>query len=195
MSEEPSREELSEGYDTSESVPYVPYASPKPHVDNPSTASHQLPPPSSPLPASAPPTSAVAHTQTKNRRVLWIALSILILLLISVASLLLINYIHRSTPDKTLSAFCTALQRRDYRSAYGQFSRNLQRTVSEAAFAAAFSQDSVTACSYGASDDSQERVAIVLMLTHASKGVNNDIVTLIKDGNDDWKIDDVYKRA
>jgi flagellar basal body-associated protein FliL len=126
----------------------------------------------------------------------WITISILAVLLIAaVASFFVIRYVSRSTPDKTLDAFCNALQQADYRSAYDQFSIKLQHTVSEAAFATALSQDKVTACTHGTTGDSANSVTNDLKLVHASKGINNDIVTLTKDSNNDWKIDDIYRQT
>jgi len=132
----------------------------------------------------------------RSRKGRWITLSILaVLLLAAVASFFVMRYVSRSTPDKTLDAFCNDLQQADYRSAYDQFSAKLQRTVSEAAFAAALSQDRVIVCTHGTTGDSASSVTNDLKLVHASKGINNDIVALTKDSNNDWKIDDIYKQT
>ena len=132
----------------------------------------------------------------EERRGRWIIVGMLVvLLLVSIPSFFIVSYITRSTPDKTLDAFCNALQQEDYQSAYAQFSTRLQRTISEAAFAAVFSRDKVSACTHGTSDDTGNSVTNNMKLVHASKGVNNDIVTLTKDSNENWKIDDIYRQT
>ena len=202
MPEELQGDELSQGYGPPKPIPYVPYASSPQLPGVPSyTGSGEANalPPVPPVRSSPPQVSIVSggsSVQKRSRQGRWITISILaVLLLAAVASFFVIRYVSRSTPDKTLDAFCNALQQADYRSAYDQFSANLQHTVSEAAFAAALSQDKVTACTHGTTGDSANSVTNDLKLVHASKGINNDIVTLTKDSNDDWKIDDIYRRV
>jgi limonene-1,2-epoxide hydrolase len=126
----------------------------------------------------------------------WMIVGILVaLLLVSIPSFFIVSYITRSTPDKTLDTFCSALQQEDYPSAYAQFSTRLHRTISEAAFAAIFSRDKVNACTHGTSNDAGNSVITTVKLVHASKGVNNDVVTLTKDSSDNWKIDDIYRQT
>ena len=117
------------------------------------------------------------------------------LLLVSVTCLFVIRYVNRPTPNKTLDVFCNALQREDYRSAYDQFSKKLQRTLSETTFASILSQDKVIACTHGPTNDSGRSTTTSLKLVHASKGINNDDVTLSRDSNNDWKIDDIYRQT
>jgi len=202
MPEELQGDELSQGYGSPKPIPYVPYASSPQLPGVPSyTGSGEANalPPVPPVLSSPPQVSIVSggsSVQKRSRQGRWITISILAVLLIAaVASFFVIRYVSRSTPDKTLDAFCNALQQADYQSAYDQFSAKLQHTVSEAAFAAALSQDKVTACTHGTTGDSANSVTNDLKLVHASKGINNDIVTLTKDSNNDWKIDDIYRRA
>ncbi len=202
MPEELQGDELSQGYGSPKPIPYVPYASSPQLPGVPSyTGSGEANalPPVPPVPSSPPQASIVSggsSVQKRSWQGRWITISILAVLLIAaVASFFVIRYVSRSTPDKTLDAFCNALQQADYRSAYDQFSAKLQHTVSEAAFAAALSQDKVTACTHGTTGDSANSVTNDLQLVHASKGINNDVVTLTKDSNGDWKIDDIYRQA
>ena len=202
MPEELQGDELSQGYGSPKPIPYVPYASSQQLPGVPSyTGSGEANafPPVPPVRSSPPQASIVSggsSVQKRSRQGRWITISILAVLLIAaVASFFVIRYVSRSTPDKTLDAFCNALQQADYQSAYDQFSAKLQHTVSEAAFAAALSQDKVTACTHGTTGDSANSVTNDLKLVHASKGINNDIVTLTKDSNSDWKIDDIYRQT
>jgi len=202
MPEELQGDELSQGYGSPKPIPYVPYASSPQLPGVPSylgSGEANALPPVPPVRSSPPQASIVSggsSVQKRSRQGRWITISILaVLLLAAVASFFVIRYVSRSTPDKTLDAFCNALQQADYRSAYDQFSAKLQHTVSEAAFAAALSQDKVTACTHGTTGDSANSVTNDLKLVHASKGINDDIVTLTKDSNSDWKIDDIYRQT
>ena len=198
MSEE-RRDEVSEGYGLPEPVPYVPYASPPQHTDSPppmeSGEPHFLPPVPPFLPPSMPAPGSTS-ARRRGRRGLWIITSVIAaLLLISITGFFVIRYTNRPTPGKTLDVFCNALQGEDYRSAYDQFSKKLQRTVSETTFATILSQDKVIACTHGPTSDSGSSTTTGLKLVHASKGINNDVVKLIRDSNDDWKIDDLYRQT
>ncbi len=130
----------------------------------------------------------------KSRRRGWIlAGTLAILVLASISSFLLIQYVNRSTPDKTLDAFCRDLLQADYRSAYDRFSAKLRRVVSEEAFAALLSQDRVTACTYRITGNLGDSVVSQLKLVHASRGSNTDIVTLIKESDGTWTVDDISR--
>lgn len=198
MSEE-RRDEVSEGYGLPGPVPYVPYTSPPQHPDSPPSmvpGERHFPPPVPPIltPSMPSPGSAPAHR--RGRRGLWIITGITCaLLLVSVTCFFVIRYVNRPTPGKTLDAFCSDLQAGDYRSAYDQFSKKLQRTVSETMFATILSQDKVIACTHGPTNDSGSSMTTGLKLVHASKGINNDVVTLTRGNNGDWKIDDLYRQT
>jgi hypothetical protein len=118
-----------------------------------------------------------------------------LLALASISSFLLFQYLDRSTPDRTLDAFCHALLQADYRSAYGQFSATLQRTIAEQAFATPLFEDRVRVCTHSILGTSGESVLGQLKLVHASQGKNTDIVMLIKDGKNTWKIDDISRAS
>jgi hypothetical protein len=198
MPEERWGEGFPEGYRPSEPIPYrppqwqpgvPPFAGPGGANPPPFPATQPYPPPMSFAPGAPP-------VRRRSRAGFWILISVLVVLVLaSVASFFVIRYINRSTPDKTLDAFCNAVEQADYPSAYEQLSARLQHTISEAAFAAAFAQDRVTACTHGTTGDSGSSVTNNLKLVHASKGINNDIVTLTRDSNDEWKIDDIYRQT
>lgn len=115
---------------------------------------------------------------------------LVVLVLVSISALLLLQYLKSSTPDRTLDTFCRALQQADYHTAYDQFSATLQRSISEKAFAAPLSQDRVTACTHSSAGLQGKSVLSQLKLVHASQGKNTDILTLVKDDRNNWKIDD-----
>ena len=143
------------------------------------------------------PPHPVVPPPTKNRRHRrWLTITfVAVLLIVAISTLFIVRYITRSTPDKTLDTFCDALQQGNYQSAYEQFSPRLQRTMPEAAFAAIFTGDKVNVCTHGTASDTGTSVINTIKLIHASRGVNDDSVTLTKDSNDTWKIDDIARQT
>ena len=202
MPEEPQEYELPEGYGVPEPVPYIPYvSSPRSPNPPPSPSSEELNasfpiPPALPSSSPIPIVLSTSPTPKRSHSRLWITISIIIVLLLSsVATFFIVNYVTRLPPGQTLDTFCAALQRGDYQSAYDQFSKRLQSTFSEATFATALSRDKVTACTHGAPDESGNSATTDLKLVHASKGVNTDIVTLTVDSKNNWKIDNFYRQT
>jgi limonene-1,2-epoxide hydrolase len=89
------------------------------------------------------PVAVQAPLKKPSRRGLWITLSAIVgVLLLGAIVLGVFGYVNRSTPTKTLNAFCSALKSGDYQTAYNQLSSGLQAKFgSEAQFAAAFSNN------------------------------------------------------
>lgn len=188
----PDPRSTADDYGTSETVPYVPYE----------TSSSPQVPDTEPVGVAGDGEREKLFIPSgsepkKSHRRGWIiagSAALLVVILASVASFFIINYINRPTPNKTLDIFCGALQREDYRTAYNQFSPGMQSTIAEADFAALLSQDRVTLCTHGNTDDSKNSVTTSLKLVHASKGVNSDLVTLTKDKDNNWKISDIGRQ-
>ena len=202
MPGERREDELPEGYRQAGPVPYTGNPSYWQPPGNPQAPAPGGAPPPYPFqynPSPPPPMPGVptaAPVPRRSRRGPWIALIVLaVLLLAAIPTFFVVRYVTRSTPDRTLDTFCAALQQQDYQAAFDQFSTTLQRSFPEAALASALSQDKVVACTHGTTGDSGNSVTNSLQLVHASKGVNDDVVTLVKDSNDDWKIDDIYKKT
>jgi hypothetical protein len=140
-------------------------------------------------PPMAPPKS--------GRGKFWIMpAAVVALLLISSLSVFAYLYMNRSTPVKTLDSFCTALQHGDYQQAYAAFSSKFQHMLPEPRFASFFMQDQqkVVQCNHGVADDGGSSATTDLTLMHASRGVNNDVVTLAKDTSNAWKITDIARK-
>jgi hypothetical protein len=135
--------------------------------------------------------SETPPTHPRSRRTLWIAGSIIGILLFIIA----IIDISSSTPDKTLGTFCSALQSGDYRTAYEQFSPRLQGVISEPAFADIFAHDKVITCTYSAVNEKGNSATAGLALVHVSNGTNRDGITLAKDDKNEWKIADFYRQT
>jgi limonene-1,2-epoxide hydrolase len=91
----------------------------------------------------------------------------------------------RSSPTITLHAYCDALNRGDYQTAYNQLSSTAQSQVSEAQFANLFIGNPVTSCMVSNVDDTAGTGSI--SFTFANGGSNVRDYTLI-DENGTWKI-------
>jgi hypothetical protein len=145
-----------------------------------------------PVPLAAPLTPASTFASTKKRGFHFslknILILALILLLILAGGSALFVYLTRSTPGKTLDAFCSALVQSDYQHAYQQFGPTLQRSFSEKIFADTLARDRITQCTYTAVGEAPQQVQTGLTLLHGSEGANNDQVMLDKDAHGTWLI-------
>jgi hypothetical protein len=136
---------------------------------------------------------AARPTSGRKRRLWGILLLVIALLLLLVVAIGGYFYLNRSTPEKTLQTFCSALKQNNYHEAYNQFSTSLQHITNEKDFAAIFAQDKVMQCSYGATSEFAASTTTSLQLVHASQKKNSDFVTLVKDDTNVWRIADVYR--
>jgi len=131
----------------------------------------------------------------KSRRGLWVALILIVVVLLLAGA-----YVNRSTPQKTLSAFCTDLKNNDYHAAYSQMSTNFQSTTSEDAFTRLFKSTfarggGLKDCQFGNETDNGSTGSAVLTFT-----VNFTLVppqprnsTLVTDSGV-WKIDGIARK-
>jgi hypothetical protein len=97
---------------------------------------------------------------TRGHRRSLVALLLASLMLIGVIAFGIfeyLNYLNRSTPDKTLGTFCTTLQSKDYQSVYGQLSNKLQGLGSENMIADDLSN--VKRCTFKISKESENFAA------------------------------------
>jgi hypothetical protein len=123
-----------------------------------------------PVPVQAP-------VKKPSRRGLWIALSAVICVLVLGAIVLgVFGYVNRSTPTKTLNAFCSALKSGDNQTAYNQLSSGLQAKFgSEAQFAASYSNNGglgkIHDCRVNNVDDGAGTGTINFVLTGGSGSV------------------------
>lgn len=137
----------------------------------------------------------------KSRRGLWVALALIVLVvLLAGAAFAAVAYANRSTPQKTLSAFCADLKNNDYHDAYGQMSNKFQSTTSEDAFTRLFKNTfarggGLKDCQFGGETDNGSTGSAVLTFT-----VNFTLVppqprnsTLVTDSGV-WKIDSIARQ-
>jgi len=124
----------------------------------------------------------------KNRLLLWIGLGLGLLVVIGLA----IGgyfYFTRSTPEKTLDAYCRALLGQDYLTAYNQLSISLQTTERESQFARILeAQGRITSCTHGAANFNGTTALVNLVFLSSSGQSSNSPVTLTQDSGNTWKI-------
>jgi len=157
---------------------------PAPVYGQPEVAYPPMQPPAPPYgyPPAIPP--------KRSNRTLFVILGsvvggiILLCILVSV-----IVYAVRSTPEKTLTAYCNALKSGDYQTAYNQFSTGIQRQESEAQFASAFTSTNlkVTGCTVSnTSDDGTVGLGTMSYTTNTNFTGINDYRFIQESGT--WKI-------
>jgi FHA domain len=99
---------------------------------------YQAPPPSFTTPAApfnpALPIPPKQKPKKKRRGMRGVVIFIIVVLLLAVVTYGAVTYLNRSTPQKTLTAFCNDLNANDYHGAYQQMSNNFQSTTSEEKF-------------------------------------------------------------
>src|SRR6266699_2871889 len=122
----------------------------------------------------------------QRKREFWIALILLMpLLSITIGIYAGVSTATRSTPDKTLTTFCNALQSGNSSRAYSQYSHHYQRAYSKRQFESDMYADTVISCSHDSiSTSSSGDTAIArLKLVYASGATEKDTVILSQDNS------------
>jgi limonene-1,2-epoxide hydrolase len=92
-----------------------------------------------------------------------------------------------SLPAKTLNTFCTALQQKDYQTAYNQLSSTRQNSYSESQFADTYKV--VTSCNGGSITLANSHVTAITTIGVSSGQTAPFTTYLITDNTGTWKID------
>lgn len=121
---------------TESAFPGTAYVPPPAYAREP--RAYQAPPPpfiTPPAPFNPVlPTPPKQKPKKKRRGLLGVVIFIIVVLLLAAVAYGAVAYLNRSTPQKTLTAFCNDLNANDYHSAYQQMSNNFQSTTSENRF-------------------------------------------------------------
>lgn len=152
-------------------------------------------PPQQPGPYNAPypnygPALSPAQLQKRSHRGLWIALSIVGIVIVLVG---ILAYANRSTPTKTLTTFCNDIVNHNFSDAYQQLSSSFQSRLSETTFDSEMQQvttasGGIRSCMVGnVVDDGTNGSGIVTWAANAtSQPVISSLHLLNENGN--WKI-------
>ena len=150
--------------------------------------SYHYPPP---LAESLPSQSFWLHKPAR----FWLVVGTLVLLLVALPIVLLqgISYLNRPTPMKMLDTFCDSLVHEQYPQAYDAFAPGLQSRLPRTRFIVLLAQDRVVSCTHGVADESSAPIRVNLKLVHDSQGINSDVVTLKREADNEWKIEDIQQ--
>lgn len=174
------------------------------HYDaNEQRASQQPPPPPTyqqQYPAAAyaqyapplAPAYAPVPVRKKSHRGLWITLiSIFVLLVVACVAVGAVVYANRSTPTRTLSAFCSALKANDYHTAYQQLSASAQSTKSESDFTTTFEKvGGAKDCTFtNVNENSSTATATVTLTLNLATIPPINYDSRLVNENGTWKID------
>jgi hypothetical protein len=122
----------------------------------------------------------------RGRMWIWISLGVIVILILGGVAY---YYFSRSTPEKTLDAYCQALQAQNYLAAYDQLTSSLQNTESESQYAA-ISQalGKIAACSHSSAGIIANTATANLTLISSAGQRYNGTITLLQDNSSNWKI-------
>jgi hypothetical protein len=129
--------------------------------------------------------SAPSQAARRGRSWIWITLGVVVLLILGGAAYV---FFTRPTPEKTLDAYCQALQTQNYVAAYNQLASSLQNMETEPRYAA-ISQDlgKTTACTHSSANIITNTATANLTLVSSGQTYKG-IVTLLQDSSNNWKI-------
>ncbi|HEX6108421.1 MAG TPA: FHA domain-containing protein [Ktedonobacteraceae bacterium] len=135
-----------------------------------------------PIPGYVP----IEQVRRRDRRFVLIGLGLLIVIALSVGGYL---YFTRSTPEKTLDAFCNAMQGQNYQTAYNQLSNSLQDRETELEFSnTSRAGGKVSTCTYSSTNTTNNRATANMRLITGSGQSSSSIVTLTADNGNIWKM-------
>src|SRR5437660_300659 len=118
-----------------------------------------------PIPGYMP----VEQVRRGNRRFILIGLGLLVLIALAVGGYF---YFTRSTPEKTLDAFCNAIQGQDYQTAYNQLSNSLQSSETELEFANTLrANGKINTCTHSSANVTNNRATANVTIVTGSRQV------------------------
>ncbi len=118
----------------------------------------------------------------------WLLIGTAIVLLVTLLTGSVLFYISTlPTAAKTLDAFCTSLQNKNYQAAYTQLSSKYKSTISQSMFQGFYAN--ISSCTHD-SPTQADNSSISSLTTSSAGRTNTDTVTLIQ-ANGDWQINDL----
>jgi FHA domain len=124
-----------------------------------------------------------------RRRDRWFILIGLSLLIVNALVVGGYFYFNRSTPEKTLDAFCNALQGQDYQTAYNQLSNSLQSIETELDFANTLrANGKVNTCRHSSANTTNNKATANVTFITGSGQASSSSITLIADSGNIWKL-------
>jgi len=135
-----------------------------------------------PIPGYMP----IEQVRRRDRRFILIGLSLLVVIALAIGGYF---YFNRSTPEKTLDAFCNAMQGQDYQTAYNQLSNSLQSTETELEFANTLrANGKVNSCTHSSAKTTNNKAIANVTIVNRSGQASSSNITLTADSGNIWKL-------
>jgi pSer/pThr/pTyr-binding forkhead associated (FHA) protein/limonene-1,2-epoxide hydrolase len=135
-----------------------------------------------PIPGYVP----IKQVRRRDRRLILIGLGLLVVIALTIGGYF---YVNRSTPEKTLDAFCNALQGQNYQTAYNQLSNSIQNRETELEFSnTSRTGGKISTCTHSSANTTNNRATANMILVTGSGQTSSSIVTLMADSGNIWKI-------
>jgi limonene-1,2-epoxide hydrolase len=126
------------------------------------------------------------QVRRRDRRFILIGLGLLIVIALAIGGYF---YFNRSTPEKTLDAFCTAMQGQDYQTAYNQLSNSLQSNETELEFANTLrANGKVDTCTHSSANTTNNKATANVTIVTNSGESSSSKIALIADSSNNWKL-------
>jgi flagellar basal body-associated protein FliL len=124
----------------------------------------------------------------KPKRRRGLVLSLVIIVLLVIVAVGVYAYLNRSTPDKTVTTYYSALVHNDFQTAYGQFSTSAQGNTSEQQFTSFWQQlGGVKAWTLVSTQEQGSTANSTVTVTLGNGQTRLATITLV-DENGTWKI-------
>jgi limonene-1,2-epoxide hydrolase len=135
-----------------------------------------------PIPGYIP----IEEVRRRDRRFILIGFGLLVMVALAIGGYF---YFNRSTPEKTLDAFCIAMQGQDYQTAYNQLSNSLQISETEPDFANTLrANGKVNICTHSSANTANNKATANMTIVTNSGQASSSHIILTADSGNIWKL-------
>lgn len=129
---------------------------------------------------------SIGQVRRRERRFILIGLGLLVVIALAIGGYF---FFSRSTPEKTLDAFCNAIQGQDYQTAYNQLSNSLQSNVTELEFANTLrANGNVYTCTHSSTNTTNNKTSANVTIVTKSGQSSSSNITLTTENGNNWKL-------
>ncbi len=129
---------------------------------------------------------SIEQVRRRDRRFILIGVGLLVVIALAIGGYF---YFNRSTPEKTLDAFCRAMQGQDYQTAYNQLSNSLQSNETELEFANTLrANGNVYTCTHSSANTTNNKTSANVTIVTKSGQSSSSNITLTTENGNNWKL-------
>ena len=129
---------------------------------------------------------SIGQVRRRERRFILIGLGLLVVIALAIGGYF---FFSRSTPEKTLDAFCNAIQGQDYQTAYNQLSNSLQSNETELEFANTLrANGNVYTCTHSSTNTTNNKTSANVTIVTKSGQSSSSNITLTTENGNNWKL-------